>query len=287
MKILIVGASGFIGRHLCARLAQDGHEIVSAGCRARGPDAVTLDYSRPVRVSELIHVVRPFDVVINSVGILVESPGRRFAAIHESGPIALFEACTLAGVGRVIQISALGAETCSTPYFATKYETELHLASLDVDWHILRPSVVYGPDGSAARMFRALARLPIVPLPGGGGQAMQPVHVDDIAEGVARLTLGHGRIGQTVAAVGASVTTYRDMLRSFRRGLGFAPAREFAVPRAWIEAANATVGRLPGVLLNADTWKMLEQGSTADAGPFGELLGRPPLGVEQFLSVSP
>ena len=285
MRILLCGATGFIGRHLAERLRQVGHEVVSAS-RHPLPGGVAMDYMADTRPEVWLPRLQGIDAVVNAVGILIESSSAAYGPIHHHGPVALFDACVLAGVKRVIQISALGAETATTPYFATKLAAESHLQGLPLDWQIVRPSVVYGSDGDAARMFHLLAALPVVSLPAGGGQWMQPVHVDDLADLVLVLLKADVPVRQVVEAVGARKVSYGDMLACYRRGMGWGPALGVPVPGFLVALTARLLDFVPGSVLNSDTWRMLQQGSVG--GPTAvatmtTLLGRPPLGADQFI----
>ena len=89
--------------------------------------------------------LRGVDVVVNAVGILRERRTASFAAIHEQGPAALFEACIRAGVPKVVQISALGAEPdAPTGYFRSKAAGDTLLSKLPLEWVIVQPSLVFG-----------------------------------------------------------------------------------------------------------------------------------------------
>ena len=94
---------------------------------------------------------------------------------------------------------------------------------------MLQPSLVFGEDGSSTRAFLALATLPLLPLPGGGRQIVQPVHVDDVVAALcALLAAPPGRWGGLrIALVGPRPLTLRRYLLALRRGLGLgAPAVE-------------------------------------------------------------
>jgi uncharacterized protein YbjT (DUF2867 family) len=112
MKILVCGGHGFIGAAVVQKLRRAGHTVYRGVRRVQGEQDIRFDYSDS---SDSLHWrkrVEGFDAVINAVGILVERRGQSFDAIHRRAPCALFEACLQAGVGRVIQVSALGAD-CS------------------------------------------------------------------------------------------------------------------------------------------------------------------------------
>src|SRR5690606_7951177 len=102
--------------------------------------------------------------------------------IYHRAPQALFEAAAQNGVKRVIQISALGADTGTTPYFRTKKAADDVLPGLGIDYVIVQPSIVFGPGGGSARLFSNMVRLPLIPLPGAGNQRIQPVFIDDLVD---------------------------------------------------------------------------------------------------------
>src|SRR5690349_15727196 len=185
MIVMIVGASGFIGGRLAQAFGAAGHEVICAGrgTQPRLPAgcsrAAHIDYTAP-SAPDWQPLLAGVDVLVNAVGILRESGAQTFDHLHVLGPRAL--------VRRVIQISALGAEAGAIArYHASKYEADRFLMELPLDWAIVQPSLVYGAGGGSARMFDAQASLPLVPLPGNGGQRVQPVHIDDLVEAVVRL----------------------------------------------------------------------------------------------------
>jgi len=272
MKILLTGATGFIGGHIARALRAAGHEV-SAATRANGVDfnqMQTADAWRP-------HL-QGIDAVINSVGIIAEVGRQRFPALHRDAPIALFQACTQAGVGRVIQISALGAdEHAFTPYQLTKKAADDALRDMDLDWFVLRPSLVYGSGGSSTAMFRMLATLPVMPLVGQGTQRVQPVHVDDVAAAVmACLTASPAR--RTIDVVGPQAFTFAEWLQRLRRHGGRSTAMTVAIPFGLVLASSYVI-RYVAPILHPDNLRMLRHGNTSDVQPLAQLLGRMPRGV--------
>src|SRR5688500_18883753 len=131
MVILITGATGFIGRRLVVALRAAGHRVIAA-VRHPGisPDSVAADFTRDLDSDSWVPRLIGVDVVINAVGILREHGLQTFENIHARAPKALFSACVSAGVKRVIQISALGAESGKTGYFTSKHSADEHLMTL-------------------------------------------------------------------------------------------------------------------------------------------------------------
>ncbi|RQR36449.1 NAD-dependent epimerase/dehydratase family protein [Burkholderia sp. Bp9143] len=283
MNILVCGANGFIGRALGARLEAGGHRVLRGVRHAVGPHDVAIDFATDTDPDAWLARLDGVDVVINAVGILADRRDATFDTVHRAAPCALFTACCRAGVRRVIQISALGVERGDTPYFASKYAADTFLQTLPLDYRIVRPALVYGTSGTSARFFRMLASLPVHALPAGGHQRLRPVHVDDLADLVARLVDAPAAGNPVIDAVGGDEVEYREMLSVYRAALGFPPAARIALPGPLVGAAAALLGTMPGAMLTRDTWTMLRGGNTGDPAALAAVLGRPPRGLRRFI----
>ncbi|WP_304010434.1 SDR family oxidoreductase [Methyloversatilis discipulorum] len=291
--MLMTGSSGFIGAAVMARLIARGHRLRCTTRGGGGADADGVEFVRLDLQDALTHEMwqrhlDDIDVVINCAGIFEERDGQTFSVVHERAPKALFEASARARVRRVVQLSALGADDQAVSAFhLSKRAADTHLAALPVASHILYPSLVYGQAGDSAALFRRLAALPVLMLPGGGRQQVQPVHLDDVAEAVVCAAEADSGGCRRVALVGPRAVTVAGLLASLRRGMGFRrPAFVGALP-TWLERPAVALGaRLTGFPLGADALSMLDRGSTADPAPFIALLGHPPRSVESFVSPS-
>ena len=161
MRILLTGASGFIGQHLLQALLAEGHHVVCAQRRPGKSTEPRLAYIHADFVHDTdksvwlarMNEIGGIDVVINTVGIFRESASQTFARLHTETPRALFAACAESHeVQMVIQLSALGADQdARTAYHLSKKAADDYLASLPVRAWIVQPSLVYGPEGASAR----------------------------------------------------------------------------------------------------------------------------------------
>ena len=222
------------------------------------------------------------DMVVNTVGIFVQAGQQSFDAVHVNGPRRMFEAARGTGTRRWVQLSALGADAASpVPYFASKGRMDAVLLSADdMQATVVRPSLVFAPDGTSSRLFAQLASLPVTPLPRGGRQEVQPVHLDDLVDALVGLVEARDA-PRVLDAVGPRALPLRDYLQVFKRAAGIGSAF-VAIPMApmrWI-AALAPRLHLP---FDADALAMLDAGNTADPRGFQEWLGRPARDPDSFI----
>lgn len=297
MKVLICGASGFIGTGITAALLDRGHEVIAAIRRPvkfvrQFPNVpvVEVDFNVDKDVETWLPRLAGVEAVINCAGILQGGRHQNAEAIHYLAPVALFRACEQAGVRRVLQVSAVSAdETAGTDYAATKLKADNVLRTLDLDWIVLRPSLVYGSGSyGGTSLLRGLAALPLViPLVGRGDQLFRPIHVQDLCGGIAAL-LENGAVGRvTLEPAGPAVLTLRQILVRLRSWLGFAPARVIEVP-LWLIGIAVKAGDLIGAAtLNSTAFRQLQHGNAGDPAGFAALSGIRPDGMDAWLQREP
>ena len=297
MRILVTGANGFIGGHVVSALLAAGHAVT--GCvrdpeawRRRWPGCAALacDFNRDTAPDSWRARLEGIDAVVNAAGILSERGGQSHVKVHIEAPAALFEACRRAGVRRVIHISALGAdEAAGTDYARSKHDAEEALAATDLEWIILRPSLVYG--GAAyggTALMRGLAALPgIVPLVGGGVQAFCPLHMDDLTRAICRFLEPGAPARLRLDAAGPEATTLREILLGLRGWLGLPPARVVAVPVGLVRFGCRIGDALGWATVNGTALRMLQYGNVADGRAFREAIGFAPRGFAAGLASQP
>lgn len=298
MKVLVTGATGFIGRHVAASLIAAGHEVLigardAARARRIFPDQafVACDFTQDLSTEVWRPRLEGIEALVNCVGVL--QPRRRATteAVHVQATSALFDACAAVGLRRVIHVSALGVETgIDLAYATSKLAADRHLQGLDLDWTILRPSLVYTPAGSygGTSMLRAQAALPfILPLPGKGEQAFQPVFMDDLTEGIRRL-LEQGRgLREIIPVTGPEPLSIREILLRLRAWLGLGRAWPLPVPMVLMRGL-ARLGDLFGAgPLSTTSLRMIEQGNTAAPDAFTAATGIVPQSFSKVLAGSP
>ena len=202
-SVLVLGGSGFIGRHIVLELARRGIDVtVPSRRRERAKHLITLPTVQVVESDilaqgELDRLARGKQAVVNLVGILHGRRGRAdergpnnygpdFARAHVEVAQAAVSACRAAGVRRLVHVSAIGAESrAPSEYLRSKGIAEQAvLAAQDLDVTVYRPSVVFGPEDQFLNRFATLAELfPVIGIPCPDAR-FQPVFVGDVARAV-------------------------------------------------------------------------------------------------------
>lgn len=316
--VLITGASGFVGGHVARALLARGCRVTAAGRRPLADTRigfVAADFATDADASAWLPRLAGVDVVINTVGIIRERGGQRFAQLHTATPRALFAACAAAGVQRVIQLSALGADDqASTAYHLSKKAADDFLATLPLQAVIVQPSLIFGSGGGSAELFKTLAVLPLGLRFGSAPQLVQPIHIDDVTDALVRLATEPAAPApkappampqearppaqprrrpaaqsgaRRIALAGPQAMPLQAYLAALRQALGLGRQRVLALPDAAARAFAWLGSVLPGLPMDRDALRMLDRGNTADpaaTAACAALLGRPPRPVADFIA---
>jgi len=296
MRVLVCGASGCVGAAVVQALRGRGHHVLATvhrdARRRAGVDALALDFmveTTAVRCARRL-VELDVDAIVNAVGILMPSRAATFERVHTAGPIELFRGAALAGVDRVVQVSALGVgvDARDEPaYLRSKRLADEALLALPLGGAVVRPSLVVGPRSRSARLFATLAALPVIALPGRGGQRLQPIHVFELAECIARLLERAVPARGVFELAGGDVVSYRGMLAAYRRALGLDDAIWLPLPMAAMRLCARIAEQAPQQVFCRDTIALLERGSTSGRNRAPALLGRAPTTLAESLAVTP
>ncbi len=272
MKILLTGASGFVGKQLTHALLKNGHTVVV--CSHKNKVLVEIeeesklqrcqiDFMQMHKPEDWILHLNGVDAVINSVGIIAETKEKTFKLLQSLAPISLFKACEQLGVKRVVQISALGTdETAVVPYHLSKKQADDALRKMDLDWFVLRPSLIIGEGGASSSFFKKLSNFPIIPLIGNGEQLIQPIKIEEVITSVLRCLDDDVAPKQTIDLVGKTAISYKDWMVSLRTSQS--PARFLSVPISIMMSLSKFGKWINLPLLNPDSLTMLQQNNVAD-----------------------
>ncbi len=270
--ILITGGTGFVGKNLIKELLKDDRsvrclvrnpqraaELGKAGCELVRGDVTDAS-------SVLEAVTPPVDTVIHLVGILVESSKAKFRDVHVEGTRNVVSACRSRGVKRYVHVSALGTrKDAASVYHRTKWEAEEIVRSSGLAYTIFRPSVIFGAEDRFTNVLGCAIRLsPLIMVPGGGRNRMQPVFVKDVVAALASsvaMPEAHGRVFELG---GPDVFTFDSIVDAVAATLGKKRRKlHVPMPLARLGAAflEATLASPP---ITRDALLMLEEDNVTE-----------------------
>ncbi|NWD73952.1 SDR family oxidoreductase [Pseudomonas gingeri] len=276
MKVLLVGATGFVGRHLLTALNAAGHEVIatSRGHHLRslpGVEWQVLDLDRLAEDAKHFILPHDIDLLINAAGLLsVDEQALRLT--QDLGTRALFDLAARQGL-RVLHISALGAgEQPDVPFLASKAAADDYLMGLGVPAVVLRPSLLLGPGGASSAWLARLSPWPLIPLLDLQAR-LQPLHIDDLCAAVLALLRHWPAQSQMLPLVGPQVLTLAQVLDQLREAQGWGPARYVKVPGI-LSRAGAWLGeRLGWRALNRQSLRMAQRDNVADPEALAAVCG--------------
>jgi NADH dehydrogenase len=218
-KILVLGGTGFVGRHLCKELVRLQYRVtvptrnVSKAQDVRSLPLLDLLQADVHDEAALARLMPGHDAVVNLVAIL-HGDSFEFQRVHVELVKKIVRACTDAGVRRLVHVSALGAAgDAPSMYQRTKAAGEAVLQGSGLDWTVLRPSVMFGEGDKFLNLFARLQEaLPIVPL-AGADTLFQPVWVGDVVNAIVQCLQRDDTAGRTYEICGPERLTLRQLVQ--------------------------------------------------------------------------
>ncbi len=291
MRITVFGGHGFLGRYVVQRLARAGHLV-----RVAVRHSTQANFLRPMgNIGQITPVdcdlknaqsvklaLTGVDAAINLVGILSERGRQTFRAVHDEAVHTLVDQAQAARLEQLIHVSAIGAAPDSAAAYArTKAAGEAHVRQSQLNWTIIRPSVIFGPEDQFLNFFAKLAMMThALPLIGGGQTRLQPVYVADVADCILAC-LGAPQVYQQIYELGGpQVFTFKQLLEQLlkwiHRDAWFVP-----IPFAVAQVMGYVNALLPKPLITADQVKLLRYDNVVTGQcPGFEAFGISPKAVE-------
>lgn len=285
--VLLTGATGFVGRHIAARLVKEGWRV---RCLVRDP-ARAPEFLRhhcelaqgDARDAEAAaQAAQGVEAIIHLIGIIRETKDARFEELHVGATVNLLQAAQRNGVRRFVQMSALGARADGpTPYLRTKWRGEEAVRASGLSYTIFRPSIIFGPEDEFINMLARLARrMPLLPRFGRGW--MQPIWVEDVADCFVRSLKDELTFGRSFALGGPEVFTLDQIIELLCRLQGISKPR-VKPPWPLLKLGARLIERFPGAPVTHDQLLMLEEDNTCDIGAMQGAFGIALRRLEDYL----
>jgi NADH dehydrogenase len=298
-RVFVTGANGFVGTAVVRELVGRSFAVNALVREKKLPEEVGDIRNIRGDLSDgaaLIEGLRDCAAVIHLVGIIMENPkkGVTFRSAHVEGTRSILEAARSAGIKRYIHMSALGVRAgAASEYHKTKWEAEELVRASGLDWTIIRPSMIHGPDGAFMKMEAKWARKQSPPflfmpyfgaglLGLGGAGRLQPVYVNDVARAFVD-AIGNPKTNRkTYELGGAEQLSWPEMHKAVARAVVGKDRATLAIP-VWYAKLIAAI--LPGAMLpfNRDQVIMSQEDNTCDLGEFSRDFGWGPVGFESAL----
>ncbi len=291
----VFGGSGFIGRYVVKRLAQRGYVVRIA---VRDPEAA-LFLKTTGAVGQIVVLAAPVtddaavaravlgaEFVVNLTGILAESGGATFQAIHADGAGRVAHLAAAACVSRLVHLSAIGADPASPSRYGTsKAAGEQAVRQSFPGATILRPSVVFGPEDKFFNRFAGMIRaFPVLPVIAGATK-LQPVYVGDVADAVLAALTRPDAVGGVFELGGPRALSMRALMDYILAETGHCRPI-LALPPCVARLQAMVLERLPGKLLTRDQLAMLTRDNVVASGMPGLVeLGVDPTPLEQIVPI--
>lgn len=252
VKVVVTGASGFVGREVVRQLDAAGF-----GVRAVG------------RGESLAAAMEGANAVIHLIGIIQERGGNTFEHIHVDLTRRVLEAAKSAGVRRYLHMSALGVRAnARSRYHQTKWVAEESVRQSGLAWTIFRPSLIYGRGDQSINVLARLTRmLPFVPVLGSGNGKVQPVSVKNVAHTFVAALKNDATVGRTYELCGPVALMWNELYdqlmlaQHIQRRKIHLPLK---VARLMAEVMECLPGKPP---FTRDQLLMIEEDNVGDPGP--------------------
>lgn len=226
--VAVVGASGFVGRHVTLRLARAGHRVIAisrTGRRLMAWPAEVETRAADIETGRgLQAALDGSEAVVHLVAIPRPTGGRTFADVNVRGTRRVVKAAEAAGIRRFVHLSVLGAaEDPRLAYLHSKWLGERAVRESDLEWVVFRPSLMFGPGDGFFRLVRTTLKWwspGVVVIPGRGDTLFQPLAVGDLARAVERAVVDGERAGSVYELGGPAHWSYRQIVDEVMRVTG-------------------------------------------------------------------
>ncbi len=281
MDILVTGGTGFIGRHLCRTLGERGHSVTALGRSDPGddlPEGVDFVEGDVTEFDSLPPAMEHRDAVVHLVSLspifAPKGGGRQHELVTVGGTRNVVRAMNETDVDRLIYLSGLGADPEGpTTFIQTKGRAEEIIRATDLDWTIVRPSVVFGSGAEFVPFVKLVTTPYVTGLPSGGNSMrFQPIWVEDLADLLASALEDQATVEQTYELGGPDVYSLAAVTELVYQAAGRS-VKIVPVPMPLARIGLTVAEFVPFIPLGRDQYRSLTFDNVTDTNAVEELGG--------------
>jgi uncharacterized protein YbjT (DUF2867 family) len=284
-RTVVLGGSGFVGRHIVARLVERGERvIVPTRNRERAKHLLLLPTVEVIEANvhdpvTLERLVAGASSLVNLIGIINETRRGDFDRVHAELARKTVAACRAGGVRRLVHMSALNADPQGpSRYLMTKGQAEAIVAASDLNWTIFRPSIIFGREDSFLNLFARLEKFLWLIALASPAARFQPVAVADIAAAFDQALVDERTWLKSYSLCGPRVYTLLELVTYVGEVTGY--HRPIVPLGPTLSRWQARVLELlPGKLMTRDNLASMTRDNVCD-GEYPKLFGGPPAALE-------
>jgi NADH dehydrogenase len=265
--VVVLGGTGFLGRRVVRRLSARSCSVRVASRHPerahelfRGlnpePQGAAVDIHDAASVARCVAGAQ---AVVNAVSLYVEQGRETFRSVHVTAAGRVAQLAREAGVDRLAHVSGIGADAASPSlYIRSRGQGDQAVRTAFPAATLIRPCVMFGPDDAfLTTILNLLRRLPVYPMFGQGATRLQPVHVEDVAEAIARVLERDDSCGATFECGGPRVLSYAELIETVAHAARLQVSR-IPVPFAAWHALARLAEALPSHPLTRNQVELME-----------------------------
>jgi uncharacterized protein YbjT (DUF2867 family) len=284
--IAVTGGTGFVGRHLIARLLVQGEQVRTLARHPAGIEGAEVLQGDVTDPTSLAAVFDGCDSAIHLVGVIQEVGDQTFRAVHVEGTRNVITACEAARATRLLSLSALGSRPdARSQYHRSKWEAEKIVNESALDTTIFRPSVMYGHGGGFLPRLRQLVQnFPVLPIMGDGTSLTQPIWVEDVVSCLLGALRQQETVGKTYELGGPETYGFEQLLDLIAEDEGLDPPRihlPVSLVQPVVSALSRVTRRFP---ITPDQLTMLLEDNVCDISEMRRAFGVEPASLQEHLA---
>ena len=282
IRIVVVGASGFVGKNLRKFLHELNLDVLAISRKNFRKHASEVKItSTNLLEPKLQSKLKNYDALIHLIGIGRQTPKSTFEEINLNLTKDVIKICKNAGIKKIIFISGLGVSRSNkSDYFVSKYKAEREIINSGLDYTIFRASYIMGKTDYLTKALSKQMKKGTITIPGSGKYRLQPIFVLDVAKIILEAILWKKFSKKIIDLVGPQKISFEDFVKLFAKNISV------KIQKIKLESAYDEAKRNPRSVYGLESLNILVGDYTSDGKQLKKLSGVKLTTVTEFLESS-